>query len=286
MAVHLVRMGAITMLIIACMFLPFLPGQYDGLAVTLSAMSQLLGMAGLMLVPLGLLWLIYELRKRASRNWKLSAKHRGYYFAIASVVAASIVAMVVSLGAFVNIGLSLGIGTLALWIYIVLRFVPRLKLLKNAESGDFNPAPLYLICIPIIAALFQFALVVPATEFSRQYAIMRSEQLINDIEEYHKAHGHYPRSLLSVWKDYEPSVIGIEQFHYEPNGRAYNLYFEQFTYKFGTQEIVMYNKLDEHIMISHDSDILLWTPEELSSRRGYYAVHDASSPHWKYFWFD
>jgi len=286
MAVHLVRMGAITMLIIACMFLPFLPGEYDGLAVTLSAMSQLLGMAGLMLVPLGLIWLIYELRKRASRNWKRSAKHRGYHFAIASVAASSIVAMVVSLGAFVNIGLSLGIGTLALWTYIVLRLVPRLKLLKNAESEDCNPAPLYLICIPIVAALFQFVLVVPATEFSRQYAIMSSEQLINDIEEYHKAHGQYPKSLLSVTKDYEPSIIGIEQFHYEPNGRAYNLYFEQFTYKFGTQEIVMYNKLDEHIMISHDGDILLWTPEELSSRRGYYAVHDASTPHWKYFWFD
>ena len=286
MVVHLVRMGAITMLIIACMFLPFLPGEYDGLAVTLSAMSQLFGMAGLMLVPLGLLWLIYEVRKRASRNWKLSAKPRGYHFAIASVVASSIVAIVVSLGAFVNIGLSLGIGTLALWTYIVSRLVPRLKLLKNAESGDCNPAPLYLICIPIVVTLFRFVFIVPATEFSRQYAIIRSEQLINDIEEYHKAHGQYPKSLLSVTKDYKPSMIGIKQFHYEPNDRAYNLYFEQFTYKFGAQEIVMYNKLDEHIMISHDSDILLWTPEELRSRRGYYAVHDASSPQWKYFWFD
>jgi hypothetical protein len=35
MAVHLVRMGAMTTLIITCMFLPFLPGGYDGLAVTL-----------------------------------------------------------------------------------------------------------------------------------------------------------------------------------------------------------------------------------------------------------
>jgi hypothetical protein len=48
----------------------------------------------------------------------------------------------------------------------------------------------------------------------------------------------------------------------------------------------MYNKLDEHFMASHDMDILLWTPDEISSRRAYYAVHDASSPHWKYFWFD
>jgi hypothetical protein len=48
----------------------------------------------------------------------------------------------------------------------------------------------------------------------------------------------------------------------------------------------MYNKLDEHVMTSHDNDILVRTPAELEARRGYYAVHDASRPHWKYFWFD
>jgi hypothetical protein len=40
MALHLVRMSIIILLILAGMFLPFLPGEYDGLAVTLSAMAQ------------------------------------------------------------------------------------------------------------------------------------------------------------------------------------------------------------------------------------------------------
>jgi len=286
MVVHLVRMGAMTILIIACMFLPFLPGGYDGLAVTLSGMSQLFGVAGLLLVPIGTLWLIYESRKRAPKNRERSNKDKGYYFAIASVVASSILAAIVSLGAFVNLGLSLGLGVLALWTYCVSRMAPRLELLKNAEIGNFNPAPLYLLVVPTVVALFQFSLVGPATEFSRPYAIKKSAELINDIEEYQKANGRYPTSLLAVNKDYKPSVIGIEQFHYEPNGDAYNIYFEQLSTQFGTREIVMYNKLDEHFMASHDGDILLWTPEELYARRGYYAVHDASSPHWKYFWFD
>jgi len=288
MVSHIVRMGAVTILLIACIFLPFLPGSYDGLAVTLSGMSQLFGIAGLMLVPIGALWLIYEYRKRAAKSRKLSNKDKGYHFAIASVVASSIVAAIVSIGAFVNLGLSFGFVTLGLWTYSVLRIVPRVKLLKNAEIGNFNPAPLYLICVPSVVVLFQLMLIVPATEFSRNYAIMKSAKLINDIEEYHNANGHYPRSLASVWKDYKPSVIGIKEFHYEPNGNAYNVFFEQPAsfFEFGTREIVMYNKLDEHVMISHDSDILVWPPEELSARRGYYAVHDASSPHWKYFWFD
>ena len=46
---HLVRRGAAIALLAVCVSLPFLPGEYDGLAVTLSAMSQLFGMAGLVL---------------------------------------------------------------------------------------------------------------------------------------------------------------------------------------------------------------------------------------------
>ena len=124
MIVHVVRMGVTTILIIACMFFPFLPGGYDGLAVTLSGMSQLIGVAGLLLVPIGALWLIYESRKRAPKNRERSNKDKGYYFAIGSVVASSIVAAIVSLGAFVNLGLSLGLGVLALWTYCVSRMAP------------------------------------------------------------------------------------------------------------------------------------------------------------------
>lgn len=73
-------------------------------------------------------------------------------------------------------------------------------------------------------------------------------------------------------------MIGIKQYQYEPHGEAYNLFFEQFTFRFGTQEIVMYNKLDEHFFGSHVMDILIWTPEELRARRTYYAIHDAAIP--------
>ena len=71
MTVHLVRMGGITMLLVVCMFYPFLPGKYDGLAVTLSTMAQLFGTAGLLLVPIGVLWVVYEARKRALRDRNL-----------------------------------------------------------------------------------------------------------------------------------------------------------------------------------------------------------------------
>jgi hypothetical protein len=289
MTLHLVRMGGITMLLVLCMFYPFLPGAYDGFAVALSTMAQLFGTAGLLLVPIGVVWLIYEARKRARRNRHPPHTGRGYYFAMASLIAASIVAIAVSIVMFFGIGISLGVLAIGLWSYVVSRLIPKVRLLKKAEAENINPTPFYLLFIPIALLLLQVTLAAPATEFSRNRAIMKSAELINEIEKHHAVHGRYPSSLLAVWKDYYPSVVGIERFHYTPNGDAYNLFFEQPRFLFdniGTREFVMYNKFDEHVMTSHAAWILISTPEELEARQGWYAVHDAPSPHWKYFWFD
>ena len=103
--------------------------------------------------------------------------------------------------------------------------------------------------------------------------------MIADIEQYRAAHGRYPASLLSVWEDYLPGVIGIKEYHYEPSGDAYNLFFEQFALHFGTREFVMYNPRDQQAMTSHKLDLLQLTPQELAleQTRGHYAVHDAAA---------
>jgi hypothetical protein len=265
-------MTAMIVLVIAVMFRPFLPGAYDGLAVTLSRVSQILGALGLLLVPIGALWLVF--------------KNNGYYFGTAAVVVSSMIAAIASLAAFSESGFSLGLGFVALAAYGLSRVMPQLKRLKQLEGRTANPTALYLLVVPSVVALVQFSLLGSAVEFSRRHAIRQSAALINDIEQYHKATGRYPTSLLAVWPDYKPSVIGIERYHYEPSGDAYNLYFEQLSDRVGTREFVMYNKRDEHLMVSHTVDILSRRLDQLRGRGGYYAVHDASSPHWKYFWFD
>ena len=286
---HSVRIAAITMLIIVIMVYPFIPGQFDILAFPLSMIVQLLATVGLLLVPLGALWMVYELRKQARKNQNLPVTSRGYHFALVSLIVASILVILISLFATFGLGISLGVLTLALWSYAVSRLIPELRLIKKAERESINPTPFYFIFIPIILLFFQLTLAAPLTELSRNYAIARSAEFINDIESYHKAHGHYPGSLLATWKDYYPSIVGIEKYHYAPNGDAYNLFFEQPRFlldNFGTREFVVYNPLDEHMIISHTSWILLLPPEELEETQGWYAVHDAASLHWKYFWFD
>lgn len=288
MALHLIRISGLIILLVLCTFYPFVPGEYDGLAAPLSAMAQTFGVVGLLLVAVGISWLAYEVRKRARAKRNLPTKARGYHFVLAALAASSIVAIAVSLTAFMGFSVSFGVLTIALWFYVVARLRPRLKLLRRAEAEDFNPAPLYLVLIPVVVLIFQITLAPRATSFSRNRAIAQSAELISDIEKYHAAYGRYPSSLLALHKDYKPSVIGIEKFHYAPNGEAYNLFFEQpaFMSDFGIREIVMYNKLDEHVMVSHAAWILAGAPGELEARQGWHSVHDASIPHWKYFWFD
>ncbi|MEJ7809594.1 MAG: hypothetical protein WKG32_04170 [Gemmatimonadaceae bacterium] len=278
MLTHFLRITAATAGIMLCTLLPSIPGRYDSLAVLLSVMAQLFGKLGLSLVPVGALWM-------ASGYWSRSAgKHYG--FAIAALIVASVVWAIVSFGALVSTGLSLGLGALALWAYVVSRATPRLRLLKSAPPRPTSAIPLYLIIVPVAVAILQLVLAAPATEFSRSRAIRNSARLIADIEQYRAAHGRYPTSLMSVWEDYLPGVIGIKEYHYEPSGDAYNLFFEQGTFQLGTREFVMYNPRDQQVMTSHKMDLLQLTPEELAPRRGYHAVHEAPHPHWKYFWFD
>jgi hypothetical protein len=161
--------------------------------------------------------------------------------------------------------------------------------MKKAEIESINPTPFYLIFLPVILLLFQLVLAVPITELSRNYAIAQSAEFIDDIEAYHNEYGHYPVSLQAMWKDYYPDVVGVEKYHYSSYGESYNLYFEQPRFlldNLGTREWVVYNPDDDQRMYSHTAWFLLLSPEELERSQGWYAVHDAATPHWKYFWFD
>jgi hypothetical protein len=178
----------------------------------------------------------------------------------------------------------------AFWIYGVYKLIPKLKLLKKQTPGKFNPVPLYFILIPILTLVFQLTLAAPITEWSRDRAIANSSEFIRDIENYHAQYGRYPISLLAQNKDYQPGVIGVDKYHYSPQGdSSYNLFFEQPKFlldNFGTREWVVYNPRDEQHVYSHTSWFLLVPPEELETSQGWYEVHDDKHPHWKYFWFD
>jgi hypothetical protein len=280
MSIHALGIGAAIACITGVTLLPFFPGRYDSLAAPLSLMAQVFGIVGLLLVPVGALWLAAGYSSRLGR--------RQYAIATAALIVSSIVWLAVALAALVSSGASLAIASLALWSFIVARLLPRLTRLKTAPPRAVNAAACYLLTVPLVVALLQKALVAPMIESSRNRAIRNSAQLIADIEQYRAVNGRYPASLLSVWEDYLPGVIGIREYWYEPSGEAYNVVFEQPALNFGTREFVVYNPRDEQGLTSHKLDRARLTPAQLvvEQTRGHYAVHDAAHPHWKYFWFD
>lgn len=277
---HLFGIVAVIILIVVATLLPFLPGRYDGLAIPLSAVAQALGIVGLVLVPFNLLWIVAD---RSSR-----LVQRRVVFASLALAASLIVWLGVFIVAVVHSGYALGFIILALWLFFLFRAWVWLRRIRGVTTHSPSALPYYLVIVPVVVVVLQFTLLERAVEFSRTRAIQNSAPLIAAIERYRTTNGRYPLSLHTVQPDYLPGVVGVERYRYEPHGEAYNLFFEQYSHRFGTQEFVVYNPRDEQVMTVHAMDLLEMTPQQLAldRTRGHYAVHDAPQPHWKYFWFD
>ena len=275
---HLVRLIAAIAVVIFCTFFPFLPGRYESLAIPLSVMAQIVGKVGLLLVPVGVIWLVVELSSRQPT--------KRYVLGVVALVVWSVVWLCVSVGALVSSGFALAVVTAALGIFIVISLWRRLRVVRGAVPGRDIAVPLSLVAGPVAVLAIQFAFGDRAAESSRSRAIRNSAQLIADIEQYRVRHSQYPSSLWSVWEDHQPGVIGIDRYHYEPSGDSFNLIFEQTSLVFGTREFVVYNPRDEQGMTSHNMDRLRVSPDQLRRGRGYYAALNAAQPHWKIFLFD
>ena len=261
-------------------FLPYVHGDYDYFAVGLSCIFQLATFASLLLVPIGLIWYIMDLVNRKNNQ---VLKYPVYFRKIAFVITVVII-LAAALGAFVSHNRFSAIIILGLGVYTLLLILNKGKNLKSANPVRHNVATYYFVFIPLAVLFIRMTFLEKIKDHSTDFAIQQSEQLIQDIEIYKKTNGHYPVSLQSTVEDYKTSVSGIERFHYEPNGNAYNLYFEQFSDMIGTQEIVMYNKLGEHEMTVHNQDLLRIAPENIL--RGYHNVDELPQKNWKIFYFD
>lgn len=265
----------------ACMAYPFLPGPYDSLALPLSMMVQMGGAAGLLAVPVGLVWLVYEMRS-ATRRYRFA-------FALVSLAMSVLAACAVTFVAAATVGYSLAAAMLCLWAVAGIRLRQAIRRIRRGEPDSFHPAPVYLTALPLALLVIQWTLTEPLTAASRERAMAASAELIADIEAYRAANGRYPESLFAIWKDYSPKVAGIDRYHYAPGGGAYNLAFEQPRFlidEIGAREFVVYHPRDRHAMFSHTAWILILTPEESLRAQGWFAVREAGAAHWKSFLFD
>lgn len=269
---HIALIIVVTVLIVLAIVYPFLPGEYDVLALPFSFMVQMLGVVGLPLMLPGLLWLVMP--------------KRAFILAVVSMIFATFAIIVIALIATLSVGKIMGLLTLLAWLVCLVVIFPGIKSLRD-PSPEFNPAPLYLVALPVLTLATQLILARPVTNWSRDHAIFTASQYIEDIERYHATHGSYPVTLHAQHKDYQTDVVGVEKYFYAAQGDTYNLSFEQPRFlldRFGTREWVVYNPHDDNRMYSHVTWLLPAAGSE--SSQGWYESGQTRHDHWKWFHFD
>lgn len=254
------------------MLLPYLPGRYDASASTLSFVTHVASYTSLLLAPIGLGWVLWPKRLRLWRR-------------LGSVLAGTVV-LVMSVSAIaVNqtaLGVILGLSTLAL-LRSLLR---RLHADSKCIDGVRRHVAVCLMVVPVVLVMFATTALPRAAVWSRNRAIQCSSALITEIEAFRMRRGHYPASLQSLNRDVRTGVIGIERFHYEPAGEAYNLFFVRPSVAIDANEVVIFNPRDEQRFTSHELDILQYDGEQLDMRRGDRRRTVLPQPHWQSILFD
>lgn len=333
---------------------PFIPGPSNQLVDLFSVTGQVMGLIGLIMVPLGIAWTMIEIRKLRKPNRDFADLQLHYRIAI---TAALLVAFIFFLGILflpnpmpkisflvglllVLSGLMLALRQIKKWknnneaiphngapvilavsatacmsfIYIFLLLfvfimmgtlpgvvgvlllfvglfwtIKQIRKLKKPFERKFNPVSLYLLTVPLIAFLTTMFIIKPASNFSRSFAIKRSEALISSVEDYKNRTGQYPESIRNLYshsmkKIPKPFIMGIGNFRYNKINDQYSLSFSQAP-GLGLEEIVLYDKNDlknnlkgEHAKYDYSFD--LWRVQ------GAFASHDTRFNNWRYYLVD
>ena len=262
--------------VVAITFLPFASGGYDAMAVPLATMAWVLGRVGLLLVPVGLLWLWTPSRDATSRpRWLVRL----------SIVACVIILLVVSVIAFASSGsLLLAASTAALSALLIGRLARGLR--RDPTMPVSRMAPALVTLAPLVVFGVQTMAIGAVATRARERGIANAAPFIEEIERYRARRGTYPESLFSIWGDYEPSIVGVERYHYERSGDGYNVIFREPSLDFGMRRFVVYNPLDKQRITVHETERLQLDEAGLDAdNAGYTLTRPLSQPHWKLFLF-
>ena len=277
------------LLFIIAIILPFIPGPPNKLVIGLSAFSQTAGFFGLVLVPVGIIWTILEIRKWRNRNNENPDWRPSFYLAITATVIITAICLILAIAVIIINGALAGVAGIIL-VALGLNFaIKEIKKLKSS-TGKFNPVPIYLFTIPLIAFFTRVFLVGPVSDYSRSFAIKRSEALIASIEEYKNKEGQYPESIQDLEARYikkipSPSIMGILNFRYNKINDHYSISFSQWLDGGSLEEIVLYDKNNlrsnlrgQYAKYDYGFD--------LCRVKGAFAIRETKYDNWQYFLVD
>ena len=151
---HLLIIAIIVCVASLFIFLPYSPGDYDSSSVIVSMYIQVVCFLGLVLVPIGIMWSIFEIRRYRRESGRFS--HISYRFTRVALVILFVIFLLADFMLFMNNYLSLAIIILLLTCYFFFRALLFFKNLKNANQISLVPFPVYIICIPLLVFFIRF----------------------------------------------------------------------------------------------------------------------------------
>ncbi|SDF74401.1 hypothetical protein SAMN04487996_11279 [Dyadobacter soli] len=273
--------GVIHLLLLAMIVSPFLPGPSNRLVVGLSALGQSATFLGLVLAPVGALWLLLDFRSGSPST----GKHRRVLASIAAVVV-MVPALLSVVYAFLLMGMAAGIAAsalLALCGFYVWHNVRKL----GVQSRPFGFVPVCLLTVPGLSLFAHMCVIGPVSAYSRGLAMDRSEELIGLVEQFKTEKKRYPLSLqelensLSVKLPGSP-VMGISELKYHADDQGFNVSFSQWQHMAVDEEIVLFSKANLTTQKALGFDYKL----DKHRVKGAYASFDADRAHWRYYWCD
>jgi hypothetical protein len=188
---------------------PFLPGPANGIVNMLFNLGQILGLLGLVIIPVGAIWVISDLRKK-----------------------------------------------------------------RNDLTHRVHPTAILLLTLPLTIFVTSIYISEMTRDFSRGYAIDRTTELVEGIEKFRQAKGHYPETLTTLSPEFiskipSTGIMGIDQFQYEKRGDTYNLSFQQ------------------NVILGFNFEVVTFDPTDAHQAQGELAdVYETGRTHWRYYIYD
>lgn len=294
--INCLKLIGINLVFVVVIVLPFLPGPPNKLVIGLSVFGQSAGFFGLLLVLIGIVWAVVEIRNLRNRNNespncpKDPSGMPAYSLAIIATAIIAGIYLLLVIGVFVNGEILAGLLVLILGAFALKPAITKIKKQKHTSVRQLNPAPFYLLTIPLIAFVTRIYLMEPLSDYSRSIAIERSQVLIAAIEDYKNKEGQYPESMQDLETRYvkkipSPFIMGILSFRYNKINDHYSLSFSQWLELGSLEEIVLYDK--NHLRNNLTGEFAKYDYSfDLCRVKGAFARYDTRYNHWQYYWVD
>ncbi|HMG93337.1 MAG TPA: hypothetical protein VK589_24940 [Chryseolinea sp.] len=236
----------LSLLVAVASVAPFLPGSSNNFSHGISQFAQTIGYIGLPFVPFGLVWLILEVRNKNGQQ--LNRWTNGYYPSWLALIPVFLF-LPFKITTTILEGETFNILPFTSIISVAAFFIYRIQKLKRKTDYKFNPTPLYIVLIPVIALLTSKFAVEKVAALTREKAIVKTEPLIAAIEKYKAEYGEYPENLESLKGKYiqeipKLNIMGTRAYQYEKRNSSFQLTFDRL-WHWNATEVVVYDKLGQ-----------------------------------------